>query len=86
MRPRASPAFTPGSRHQTLCKSPAEDAELETVQVSQQPVQMLDTQHAFNTKLGTVLVPHQFVEMSHAPPVQDFASLATFTARALLEL
>ncbi|GFW92882.1 hypothetical protein TNCV_3495151 [Trichonephila clavipes] len=32
--------------------------------LSQQPVEMLDTQHAVDADHGTVLVSHQFVEMT----------------------
>ncbi|GFX29213.1 hypothetical protein TNCV_3217471 [Trichonephila clavipes] len=35
-----------------------------TVQVSQQPVEMLDTQYAVDADLGTDLVSNQLVEMS----------------------
>ncbi|GFV33291.1 hypothetical protein TNCV_1498131 [Trichonephila clavipes] len=48
------------------------DAELGTVRVSQQPVEMPDIQHDVDAELGTVLVSQQLCELSHAPPVQVF--------------
>ncbi|GFV42164.1 uncharacterized protein TNCV_3163961 [Trichonephila clavipes] len=55
------------------CKSPAEDAELGTVRVSQQPVELLDIQHDVNAELGTALVSQQLCELPHSPPVPTFA-------------
>ncbi|PRD36614.1 UNVERIFIED_CONTAM: hypothetical protein NCL1_08128 [Trichonephila clavipes] len=57
----------------TPCKSPAEDAKLGTVRVSQQPVELPDIQHDVDAELGTALVSQQLCELPHAPPVQAFA-------------
>ncbi|GFW19015.1 hypothetical protein TNCV_165281 [Trichonephila clavipes] len=44
---------------ETPYKSPAEDAELGTVRVSQQPVELPDIHHDLNAELGTTLVSRQ---------------------------
>ncbi|GFX54245.1 uncharacterized protein TNCV_3823441 [Trichonephila clavipes] len=54
------------------CKSSAEDAELGTVQVSQQPVELPDIQHDVDAELGTALVSQQLCEPPHTPPVLAF--------------
>ncbi|GFX46666.1 uncharacterized protein TNCV_4038171 [Trichonephila clavipes] len=58
---------------ETPCKLHAEDAELGTVRVSQQPVEMPDILPDVDAELGTALVSKQLCELHHAPPVQAFA-------------
>ncbi|GFW96522.1 hypothetical protein TNCV_2845791 [Trichonephila clavipes] len=58
---------------ETPCKSPAEDAELGTVRVSQQPVELPDIQPDVDAELRTALVSQQLCELPHAPPIQAFA-------------
>ncbi|GFT05950.1 hypothetical protein TNCV_3926891 [Trichonephila clavipes] len=58
---------------ETSCKSPAEDAELENVRVSQQPVELPDIQHDVDAELGTALMSRQLCELPQSPPVQTFA-------------
>ncbi|GFX42155.1 uncharacterized protein TNCV_2135681 [Trichonephila clavipes] len=58
---------------ETPCKLHAEDAELGTVRVSQQPVEMPDIQHDVDTELEAALVSQQLCELPHSPPVQAFA-------------
>ncbi|GFV68839.1 general transcription factor II-I repeat domain-containing protein 2B [Trichonephila clavipes] len=58
---------------ETPCKLHAEDAELGTVRVSQQPVEMPDILPDVDAELGTALVSMQLCELHHAPPVQAFA-------------
>ncbi|GFY36099.1 hypothetical protein TNCV_4844711 [Trichonephila clavipes] len=58
---------------ETPCKSPAEDAEFGTVQVSQQLVKLPDIQHHVDAELGTSQVSQKLCELPHAPPVQVFA-------------
>ncbi|GFU78036.1 uncharacterized protein TNCV_4855141 [Trichonephila clavipes] len=59
---------------ETPYKLHAEDAELGTIRVSQQPVEMPDIQHDVDAdaELGTALVSQQLCELPHVPPVQDF--------------
>ncbi|PRD29563.1 UNVERIFIED_CONTAM: hypothetical protein NCL1_29000 [Trichonephila clavipes] len=47
----------------TPCKLQAEDAELGSVRVFQQPVEMPDIQHDVDAELGTVRLSQQPVEM-----------------------
>ncbi|GFU90057.1 uncharacterized protein TNCV_2707191, partial [Trichonephila clavipes] len=58
---------------ETPCKLHAEDAKLETVRVSQLPIEMPDIQHDVNVELGTALVSQQLCELPHSPPVQAFS-------------
>ncbi|GFT36135.1 hypothetical protein TNCV_3778481 [Trichonephila clavipes] len=62
---------------QTPCKSPAEDAKLGTAQVSQQSVEVLDTQNAVDAYHGTILVSHQLFEM---PDIERFFDTVLGTA------
>ncbi|GFV29969.1 hypothetical protein TNCV_3100461 [Trichonephila clavipes] len=66
---------------ETPCKLHAEDAELGTVRVTQQPVEMPDIQNDVNAKLGTALVSQQLCELPHSPPVPAFAAQLMETFR-----
>ncbi|GFV99836.1 uncharacterized protein TNCV_5081961 [Trichonephila clavipes] len=66
---------------ETPCKLRAEDAELGTVRVSQQPVELSDIQHDVEAELGIALVSEQLCKLSYAPPVQAFAARLVETFR-----
>ncbi|GFU71351.1 hypothetical protein TNCV_4280441 [Trichonephila clavipes] len=59
-------------RFETPCKSPAEDADHETVLVFHLLVEMPDCESSTDAELRTALVSRQLCELLHAPPVQAF--------------
>ncbi|GFT69833.1 hypothetical protein TNCV_3914441 [Trichonephila clavipes] len=79
---------------ETPCKSPAEDAELGTVRMSQQPVEIPDSQRFVDSSLGQLscLCSSVTASRSACSSFRSSASgnvllsLATFIAWALLEL
>ncbi|KAG5858273.1 hypothetical protein JTB14_000772, partial [Gonioctena quinquepunctata] len=60
--------------------------ELETVRVSPQPVEMVDTQHAVDAELGTVLVSHQSVEMLDTQHAVDDNLGTVLVSQQLVEM
>ncbi|PRD21247.1 UNVERIFIED_CONTAM: hypothetical protein NCL1_52369 [Trichonephila clavipes] len=68
---------------ETPYKSPAEDAELATIRVSQKPVEMPYIQHSVDVELGTVLMSQQPVEM---PDTQRSVDVELCTAQESQQL